>query len=92
VITTAILWLLAQPLGLLAAVLPEWDPVDLSGYGAWLVEHSPFSWFGWLNHYFPVADVLAILAVLLTVGLALHAWGWVVWLGTKLHIFGGTGE
>lgn len=91
-ITNAILWLLAQPLNALGALLPEWDPVDLSGYGSWLAEHSPFSWFGWLNYYFPVSDILIILGVLLSVGLALHAWQWIVWLGTKLHIFGGTGD
>ncbi len=36
-----------------------------------------------------LADVLVILGVVLTVGVALHAWNWVVWIGTKLHLFGG---
>jgi len=89
VITEAVLWVLSLPLQALAALLPEWAVVDLSGYGEFLAEHSPFSWLGWLNWYFPVSDVLVILGVVLTVGIALHLWSWMVWLGTKLHLFGG---
>jgi hypothetical protein len=92
VIPLLILRILAAPLKAIGSLLPNWDPVDLSGYGAWLSEHDPFSWFGWLNFYFPVADVLIIVGVLLTVGVALNAWHWVVWIGTKLHLFGGSSD
>lgn len=88
-IIEAILIVLAAPLQLVGDLLPDWDPVDLSGFDDWLSAHDPFSWFGWLNWYFPVSDAVAIAGVLLAVGLALHAWNWVVWIGTKLHIFGG---
>jgi len=90
VITQGILFVLALPLRALAALLPTWSVVDLSGYPAWLGEHSPFSWLGWLDWYFPVTDVLIILGVILTIGVALHVVEWTLWLGTKLHIFGGS--
>ena len=85
-----ILRLLAAPLQALGELLPDWDPVDLSGFPAWLDTHDPFAWFGWLNWYFPVGDVLTIIGVILTVGIALHAWNWVFLIGTKLHLFGGS--
>ncbi len=91
-ITEAILQVLALPFAALTLLLPTWEGPDLSGYSAWLAEHSPFSWFGWLNWYFPVSDVLVILGLVLTIGIALHAWNWVVWVGTKLHLFGGSSE
>lgn len=91
-ITLAVLRVIAAPLTALGGLLPDWEPVDLSGYGAWLSEHNPFTWFGWLNWYFPVTDVVAICGVLVTIGIALHAWNWVLWIGTKLHLFGGSSD
>lgn len=86
VVTTPIDWLLG--------LMPEWSPVDFSGFVDEMTATNAaggtvFALFRWANTYLPVAECLAILALVVTVWAGSHIVGFVSWLLSKLHITGG---
>lgn len=71
-------------------LLPEWSPVDLSGPIAAVQGLALGEWIGWVNNYLPVTHGLTAIGVILVVTNATFIANWVLWLGTKLHLLGGS--
>ena len=72
------------------SLLPDWNPVDLSGPTQAVADLPLVEWIGWVNNYLPVTHGVA--AIVLIIAVANSTWivNWLLWLGTKLHVFGGS--
>lgn len=76
---------------LITNLLPVWTPIEFpTGVSS---EDMPWTSWAWLiNHFFPLDTALTLAALLLTMWLAAHIYGAIVWALTKLHVLGGSSD
>jgi hypothetical protein len=67
--------------------LPNPAPPSIAGYSGAL--GTAFQYLGWANSYLPIDEILGLVAVLLTVWVAMNIFRASVWALTKAHVLGG---
>jgi hypothetical protein len=79
-------------LGAVLLALPAWEPVDLSGLIAAMHSgpgQSVFGALGWANHWLPITEIIATIALGLTVHAVVYLVRFVIWILQLFHIAGG---
>jgi|TARA_R110000744_G_scaffold131873_2_gene240046 hypothetical protein len=91
-IVEAILSFLTAAVNFVLALLPTWDPLDLSGLWATL-DSGPgqtlFGFFAWANYYLPFTEALSIATLSLSIWVGVHLVRFIIWLLQLFHIAGG---
>jgi hypothetical protein len=93
VILYSILHLFVGPVSWLLGQFPSASSVglpDFSSYGAAIGDWRIWQYFGWANHFLPLDLAAALFGVRLLIWAALYGIEFLSWLGTKLHLFGGS--
>lgn len=91
-ITEAIFAVFRALLQIPLLLLPEWDPIDLSGAAEAIADLPIASWVRWFDYYLPVSHGLVALGLLLAVGAAAYAFDWLVWILARVHVLGAGGD
>lgn len=73
------------------APLPEWESLDIDGsVDTVFAAIGPYlGLVGWINNYFPLAELLGLAALLSGLWVAAHLYHGAIWVLSKLHIAGG---
>jgi hypothetical protein len=71
----------------LLALLPDVEPPDLSGAVAAIDGIAAYT--GWLNKYFPVAEAITILGIVVTVYTGMYVVKFLLWVWSKIPVIGG---
>lgn len=71
----------------LLSLLPDIPVPDIASQVASL--EALWEWMAWANVYFPLDQCFIMAGVLLTGWAAMHVVHLAVWLGSKVHVFGG---
>lgn len=82
VVATVIGWLLGQ--------FPTFTPPDLTSALTAIGDSRIWNYIAWANWYTPVDLALSLASIRVAFGVALFGWEFLSWVGTKLHIFGGS--
>lgn len=68
------------------SVLPDIEPPDLTGAVEAIDGIAAYT--GWLNKYFPVTEAIALLALVMSVWVAMQVVKFTLWLIGKIPVFG----
>lgn len=87
-IIEGIIRLVMLPFRAALALLPSWDPPNVSGMVS--VVEPVWQFAGYVNNFVPAAEAVTLLGILMTAFAAINVIRGVIWVLTKVHILGGS--